>query len=335
MSLSVTLVIALVLVAILGLGVFLLLMGGVPLPGSRGLRQRSEVTSNLRTLVNAQRQAVQHNPGSAKAATLALAAAAEGDLGRKKISSAQMTLDKRLRYAKLPFSPIQFRALQVMLAILFFIPAYRWLKVPSWAVALVIPPAMLSSFVDRRIKKQFNRFDQDYPVLLMQYVSLLKTGMNAIQGLEAAGKGLEPESLCRAEIELMIERLRLGLTEEQAIGAFGEDVAHPELELFVQSLILSRRVGGTLSLTIERLARQVRKRSEFRKKAVAAVGMERGSLYAIAVIMALLMVYLCFTSPELVFPAFSHPLGQNMIQGGFALIIFGFYWSNKVTNIKV
>lgn len=339
MSLSVTLVIALVLVVILGLGVFLLLIGGVPIPGAGKIRQKNEMTGNLRAMVQAQRQASQMNPAGSgmkrSDAALALAAAAEGELGKKKTSSSQMTIEKKLRYAKIPLSPIQFRALQGFVAIICFVPAYHLLKMPMWAVSLMMPPLLLSGIVDWRIAKQFNRFDIDYPVLLMQYVSLLKTGMNAIQGLEAAGKGLEPDSLVRAEIELLVERLRLGLTEEQAIGAFGEDVAHPELELFVQSLILSRRVGGTLSLTIERLAKQVRKRSEFRKKAVAAVGMERGSLYGIAGIMTLLMIYLGISSPDLVFPAFGHPLGQNMMQGGLALIIFGFYWSKKVTNIKV
>ena len=71
MSLSVTLVIALVLVAILGLGVFLLLMGGVPLPGGNKIRQRSDVTNNLRTLVQAQRQAQALNPNAQKSANQA------------------------------------------------------------------------------------------------------------------------------------------------------------------------------------------------------------------------------------------------------------------------
>ena len=156
-----------------------------------------------------------------------------------------------------------------------------------------------------------------------------------IQGLEAAAKGLDSDSLVRHEAELLVERLRLGLTEEQAISSFGEDVNHPELELFVQSLLLSRRVGGTLSTTLERLAKQVRKRQQFRSQAVSAVGMERGSIYAIAGIMTLLMIYLGFSQPDLVIPAFTDPLGSMIFQGGLFLIIVGFLWSRVVTNIKV
>ena len=41
--------------------------------------------------------------------------------------------------------------------------------------------------------------------------------MSTISGLEAAAKGLDDDSLVRAEVELLIERLRLGMTEEQAL----------------------------------------------------------------------------------------------------------------------
>jgi Flp pilus assembly protein TadB len=125
------------------------------------------------------------------------------------------------------------------------------------------------------------------------------------------------------------------LTEEQAINSFAEDVAHPELELFVQSLLLSRKVGGTLSTTLERLAKQVRKRQQFRKQAKAAVGMEQGSIYAIAFIMSGLLAYLTWASPELVLPALKHPVGNKIFQSGLTGIIIGFWWSKQVTNIKV
>ncbi|HQH28529.1 MAG TPA: type II secretion system F family protein [Oligoflexia bacterium] len=312
-------------------------------PGaSQEARHQAAVNSNLRTLVMAQREraAARAKGGqpvrSAGDPSLALAAAAEGELTRKKVvASSRMNLEKYLRYARWPITPLQFRGIQAVVAVMLLIPAWLHATVFIQLLSVFLGPAIVMSMLKRAVNNRFEAFDKDYPVLLLSYVSLLRTGMNTIGGLEAAAKGLDNTSLVRAEVTLLIERLRLGLTEEQAISAFGEDVAHPELELFVQSLILSRRVGGTLSTTLERLAKQVRKRQEFRKKAVAAVGMERSSLYMIAVIMGLLMLYLSWSAPQLVFPAFNHPVGKKIFQAGIMFIVFGFYWSSKVTDIKI
>ena len=315
-------------------GVFVVV--GSPFQGRVSGTRNSAASSNLKALVAAQRASRKEEKSAETKANLALAAAAETELGKKKsTTTSRLTLEKRLRYARSPITAIQYRAIQILVTIAFFIPAYMHGTVFIVFLAVFLPQAMVSSVLDHFVAVRFKAFDDDYPVLLMSYVSLLKTGMNTIQGLEAASKGLDQGSLVRSEIELMIERLRLGLTEEQAISAFGEDIHHPELELFVQSLLLSRRVGGMLSQTLERLAKQVRKRQEFRKKAVAAVGMERSSIYAIAFIMSLLLGYLIWSSPELVLPAFSHELGNKIFQAGIMLIVFGFYWSRKVTNIRI
>ncbi|MCB0322874.1 MAG: type II secretion system F family protein [Bdellovibrionales bacterium] len=329
-------IIGIIVVAIVVLLVLVTTGAGGAVPGS----QNAAVSNNLRTLVLAQRErtatAARGGQVASDKANLALAAAAEGDINRKKVvASSRLTLEKQLRYARWPITPAQFRGIQVLASLVLLIPAYLQFTVFIQLVSIIMGQAIVKAVLERAVNKRFEAFDKDYPVLLLQYVSLLKTGMSAIQGLEAAAKGLDPDSLVRAEVELLIERLRLGLTEEQAISAFGEDIAHPELELFVQSLILSKRVGGTLSHTLERLAKQVRKRQQFRKQAVAAVGMERSSLYMIAVIMGLLMLYLGWSAPELVFPAFDHPLGKKIFQFGVMVIIFGFYWSSKVTNIKI
>ncbi|MFN8391716.1 MAG: type II secretion system F family protein [Bdellovibrionota bacterium] len=332
MSLTLTIIIV-VLIAALVLGMLMLTMGS----GS-GVKRNAAVNNNLRTLVHSQRQSGRPGDNTPRGpkSNLALAAAAESKLSQKKSgSSGRLTLDKRLRYARWPITPVQFRAIQGFATLFLFVFVYLHTTIFLQLLVLLLTPLLVGSALDYAINKRFEAFDKDYPVLLLSYVSLLKTGMNAIQGMEAAAKGLDPDSLVRAEVELLVERLRLGLTEEQAISAFGEDVAHPELELFVQSLILSRRVGGTLSQTLERLAKQVRKRQQFRKQAVAVVGMERSSLYMIAVIMGLLLGYLVITSPQLVLPAFSHPLGNKIFQCGIMLIVFGFYWSRKVTNIKI
>ena len=295
------------------------------------------VSTNLRSLVASQRQIKESNkPGTRRPQdNLALAAAAESQGLRRRVTSSRLTLIKRLRYARWSITPIQWRALQLLAMVFTAVPAAIFVGKPIMFLALLMSPLILDGFLVMSIGRRFKAFDKDYPVMLLSFVSLLKTGMSTITALEAAAKGLDEGSLVRIEVEMLVERLRLGLTEEQSINAFGEDIAHPELELFVQGLLLSRRVGGTLSTTLERLAKQVRKRQQFRQQAIAAVGMERGSMWMIAAIMTLLLTYLAIATPELILPAFKNSTGKTMIQCGGMAVVIGFFWSRKVTNVKV
>lgn len=335
MNSTLLIVVLVLLMFAVGIVLVLVLMGD---SGKSSFGRQAAVSSNLRSLVASQRTQQKRSANvsnSEENASLALAAAAESELSRKKAArGSRNTLEKKLKYARWIITPLQFRAIQLAAFIVAFIPSYLYGTI---FIQLITPlvPLMVGGILDKAVKKRFNEFDADYPALLLSYVSLLKTGMSTIAGLEAAAKGLDHGTLVRSEVELLVERLRLGLTEEQAISSFGEDVDHPELELFVQSLLLSRRVGGTLSTTLERLAKQVRKRQQFRQQAVAAVGMERSSIYVIAFIMTLLLGYLAFASPELIFPAFSHPLGMKIFTAGLMLISYGFFWSKTVTNIKI
>lgn len=185
------------------------------------------------------------------------------------------------------------------------------------------------------MERRFKAFDNDYPQMLLSLVGLLKTGMNAMGALEAASQGLDETSLVKEEIDLMITRLRYGVPEDKSIGSFGEDIYHPEIELFVQALLLSRRVGGNLSDTLDRLAKQVRKRQYFRNSAKAAVGMQRGSIWFILGILCSLEIYLYLVYPEAVLGAIRDETGWLVWQFGLMVIALGMFWVRQVTKIKI
>jgi len=338
MNLSVIVIILITLIALVAVSVFVLMTGATF--GSRKQRQHAAVSESLRSMVMAQRHLQEQQRAGVESKTgkktnLALVAAAEGELSRKRLTKgSKVTLEKKLRYAHWSISPLQFRGIKVFCMVIAYLPTQH-LTVFIQILAPVMTFLMAGAFLDIGVDRRFKLFDEDYPVFLNSVVSLLKTGMQPLSALQAGAEALDEGSLVRAEVHLLIERLQLGLTEEQALGAFGEDIPHPELELFVQSLLLNRKVGGMLSSTLDRLGKQVRKRQEFRKKAVAAVGMERGSIWAIAVIMTLLMFYLFFSSPDLVVGAFEHDVGKKMFQGGIMVIVLGIYWSRRVTRIKI
>jgi tight adherence protein B len=252
----------------------------------------------------------------------------------KKIGDAKLTLERRLYYAQWKISPYAFRAIQVGIGLFTFILVQFQFNPAVQVVSLFTGFGLMNALLNRAIKARFNAFDKDYPQFLQSLVGLLKTGMNPMTAISASCQGLEPSCAVRAECELMLERLRYGVNENQSIGSFGEDVLHPEIELFVQALLLSRQVGGVLSDTLERLSRQVRRRQYFRAQAEASVGMQRGSIWFILGVMIFLEIYLVIVAPNIVFDSLHDDVGWQVWQGGGLVILVGNIWVRMVTKIK-
>jgi tight adherence protein B len=251
-------------------------------------------------------------------------------------SNNTITLEKRLRYARLTVPVFVIHACTIIVSLIgFAIAVLMEGNLILKMIGLSFGPLVTGWFINRRVQKRQDKFDADYPTFLMQITSLLKTGMNTMTAIEEAALSLEDNSLVREEVLLMLERLRYGVSEEKSIGAFGEDVLHSEIELFIQAVILSRRLGGNLSDTLERLSKSVRKRQTYRQQARGAVGMQRGSIYFILAIMVFLEFYIWKVFPEGVVPALYDPIGWMVWQVGLLFIYMGMLWVNQITKIKV
>lgn len=252
-----------------------------------------------------------------------------------KTSNSSLTLQKKLKYAQWTnIPPYCISIAQVAISLTVFLVVRQYFGMLLQVISLATGPILINTIIMWRVNSRFERFDADYPQFLMSLVGLLKTGMNPVQALQASAEGLGDDSLLKSEITLMLERMKLGVSEDRSIGAFGEDINHPEIELFVQALLLSRRVGGTLSDTLERLAKQVRKRQYFRRAAQAAVALQRGSINMILAILAALELYLFFTWRAAVTDAWLDKTGKSVCEFGLFMIIFGYYWSRQVSKIR-
>ncbi len=305
---------------------------GLPLLGRAG-GSSSSVTSSIRTIVSAQRYSNFDNKQKKQVSVMDTA----GESRAKRVSDSRLTLTKLLKYARWRIPPLIYRLLQVMISTtaLVFVTVVIDLNVVMKAMSLLTGPILMNWLLNTAVLTRFNAFDRDYPAFLLSLVGLLKTGMDSIGALQASAEGLEDDSVVKSEVQLMIERLRLGISEEQSIGSFGEDIFHPEIELFVQALLLSRRVGGTLSDTLERLAKQVRKRQYFRQSARAAVGQQRGSILGILGILVFLEGYIYIMAPDLITAGLEDPLGWQIWQVGITVILLGMFWIRQVTKMKI
>lgn len=301
----------------------------LPLIPGRG--RRSDFSGQMKNIVFTQRKA-DAKPGPRKASLHDIAAESRV----KKTLDSRLTLEKKLKYAQWAISPKLYYLIGAAISLTAFFVARIYFDTVIQMAALFLTGPLLAGFLlMRAVESRFKAFDKDYPQFLLSLVGLIKTGMQTMPALEAAAQGLEESSLVREEITLMIERLRFGVPEEKSIGAFGEDIYHPEIELFVQAILLSRRVGGNLSDTLERLARQVRRRQVFREQAVNAVGLQRGSIYFIIVILVGMELYLYISFPQAVTGALNDEIGWQIWQGALILIALGLFWVRQVTKIRI
>jgi tight adherence protein B len=306
--------------------VILLVVLGLPPFGSAGTE------NNFRAMFEAQRGAGNDVPRQVVAED-AFEEAKKKTV--RKTSDSRATIERRLKWAQWKMPALTFHSIEAGISLTAFLLGAIIFGPILLLVCLSTGPLIMRTILDRAVEKRFSEFDKDYPSFLLSLVGLLKTGMNPISAIEATSRGMEETSLIKQEIDVMLERMRYGVPEEQSIGGFAEDIFHPEVELFVQALLLSKAVGGTLSDTLDRLARSVRKRQHFRKSAKAAVGMQRGSIWFILVMMVSLEGYLWFMYPEVVEGAISDETGWQVWQVAITLILSGIYWIKTVTKIKV
>jgi tight adherence protein B len=246
-----------------------------------------------------------------------------------------LSLSRRLHFARIKALPLVIVLLQVAVSLGTWFALRPWCGVVLQILCIGVGPVFINGWINRLIEKRTNAFDRDYPQFLLSVVGLLKTGLTPLHAVEAASRGLDEMSLLRQEVEDMLERLRYGVAEDIAVGGFGDSILHTEVELFIQALILSKRVGGQLSETLERLAKQVRKRQAFRAQAQAAVSMQRGSVWIIIGIMGLLMVYMAYMNPAMIVAVQKDSSSRSVVEVAISLIIAAILWIRRVTNIKL
>lgn len=293
-----------------------------------------ENNSTVRNMVESQRNATSYKLGRDGKPQKTILDVIDEESRVKKVQASSLTLEKKLRYAQWDIAPSIFYGSMVLISLFALLLVSLKFNIVIKLISLAAGPIAMYSLLSNAMMSRFKRFDADYPSFLLSLVGLLKTGMNPVQALQAAAEGLEPRSLVKLEIDLMLERLRIGIPEDQSIGAFGEDIYHEEIELFVQALLLSRKVGGNLSDTLDRLAKQVRKRQYFRSSAHHAVGMQRGSIWLILAILVSLLGFIYYKAPDLILEALNHEIGWQVWQGGLVCIVAGLFWITRVTKIR-
>jgi Flp pilus assembly protein TadB len=100
-------------------------------------------------------------------------------------------------------------------------------------------------------------FVQEFPHLLQLTNGLMRAGFEPMSALEKTAQGLEPRSVLYQEFDALFINIKNGVPLEKALLLFGRTLPLPEIELFIQSLLLSREGPAQLQKVFNRIGKLV------------------------------------------------------------------------------
>ena len=137
------------------------------------------------------------------------------------------------------------------------------------------------------------------------------------------------------EFNLVLNKVRLGSSVEEALLEFGERIPKPDVQMFVTSVTILKETGGNLAETFATITTTIRDRQKVEKKieALTAQGIMQGII--VTLIPFLLLIMFLVLDPNYVKPLFTRPLGWLALFFMLGLQFIGGMMMKKVVTIRV
>ena len=197
------------------------------------------------------------------------------------------------------------------------------------AIGMMLPWAKIKM----QRASRFKEFERQLPEALDLMARALRAGHAFSVGMKMVGDEF-PDPI-GPEFNRTVEEISFGIDVPEAMNNLNERVLSTDLKFFVTALVVQRETGGNLAEIIEAIARLIRQRFELLGR-VAALSAE-GRLSALVLFLLPIVMggVLYFINEAYIMLLFTDPLGQTMLMGAGALMVFGVIVMRKLVNFKV
>jgi tight adherence protein B len=184
-----------------------------------------------------------------------------------------------------------------------------------------------------RVAQRRSAFEQGLPEALDRVTGALRAGYGLEYGLDiVAREGVPP---CSEEFGQIVQELTLGGDLEEALGRLVQRVSSEDARLLATAVTVQRRTGGNLVEVLGHMALMLRERERLRRDVRVLTTAPRVSGYVVALLPALTLVAMFFTSRYYVDTLFSEPLGQVAAAAGGSLVALGLFLNHRIAQVDL
>ena len=192
-----------------------------------------------------------------------------------------------------------------------------------------VPRAVLKNLWEKRCDRLVNQMVDGLTIM----ANGVKAGLSITQSMERVVDNMSGP--LAQEFSLVLNKIRLGLSVEEALNEFGERIPRQDVQMLVTAVNILKETGGNLAETFETIVLTVRERQKIEKRIEAMTA--QGIMQAIIMTLVpfVILVVMLLVSPNFVKPLFTTALGWFALFIMLGLQVIGGVAMKKIVTIKV
>ena len=254
----------------------------------------------------------------------------------KRVLPRRAILHQRLRCTGLRINPGEYALACFLVGAVTGFVIHQFLPL-SWILAglaglcvgLLVPHLVVTLLISRRIK----HFIALFPEAIDLIVRGLRSGLPVPESIRTVGE--EMKDPIGVEFRTVSEKIKLGVTLDEALKEMEERISVPEFRFFVISLSIQRETGGNLAETLENLSDILRKRRQMKLKIKAMSSEASASALILGSLPFALFGILSLVSYEYVLPLFTDPRGNMLLAAALVSLVVGVAVMMKMVRFEI
>jgi len=187
--------------------------------------------------------------------------------------------------------------------------------------------------VRRRAGRHAREFKRQLPAVLDLMANGLRAGQTELQVFSLIAT--EMSGAAKEEFERMHRELELGATVEGVTSSLLERIPDAELELAVDAIHLSHRVGGDLAQMLGEISGTIRQRDRLKLEVGALTAQARASVYLVTALAPIGLLAISAINPEWGRLLFQTPAGRILLAIVFTLVGVGYLTARRASMVEV
>ncbi len=243
------------------------------------------------------------------------------------------SLLRKLEQARLPVRPGEFVVIVVAGGVV--LGAFGFAITSQWFVGVIGVAAswlLANLYLDRRIRKRRQKFEEQFPDALSLIASSLSAGHTFLRSIQMMTEEAEPP--LSEEFGRVINETALGDPLVDALERMSQRLDVRDVAWVVQAIRIQQTVGGRLADLLHTLADFIRAREEIRREVDVLTAEGRISAWVLGALPVFLLIAISVMNPGYMDPMF-RGWGYVWLGGSAVMVALGVVVINKMVKVDV